>query len=247
MTLEEAEAAIIQAESKVHAAEASLAAAKAELAEAPLDKKIQAKVRATRNALDDAKDFLEACEAARASAQETAERIQNEAIDAAEQDALKRASHAALHADTAGDLAELEELEAKLEAVHARIMARVKVQHRGCDDAKSAAARRGRHSRAPSKVPATLLRAIVGLRIAHRIYESGARFVVGQEPHTWLAARWDRGSGAIDVDEIKRARTLALPPGTYLPPAVCDFRQDAADVAAWHEPPQTRPARHEVA
>src|SRR5260221_3535510 len=94
----------------------------------------------------------------------------------------------------------------------------------------------------------TLLRALFGLQLAHRLYRSGARFALGREPWMFIVPRWDRGTAAPDSDELRRARQLALPPDTFLPTVPVDYHADLADIGPHHVRPQSgaRPHRSEV-
>lgn len=235
--VEAARRALVEAETALSKARADADQARQEFEAKPSDKSHARMVVSAQIATN--------AEAPIKAARDELERAEDEAAESVELAALEQASHARLLADTEPDLAELVELSARSEVICARIAAKLKAQHRAVDTATEVATKRNRYSSAPSKVAITFLRAICGVMITRRIFESKATFTIGLEPWTWLAARPEPPPGAPGVDEWRSARKHVST--EYLPSPIVDFLTSHAELHFFHEHPAGgRPYRHEV-
>lgn len=235
-----------EAQQALRDAEAALAKARAENAEAqqafekdPSQKTVSRSLIASQLA----KNAEAPVEAAKAEL----DRVRRVELSAKLDDARKRASQDLLFTKTAPHEERLVELFDAILAEVAAIEAAVKKQNQASSDVEHIAAELGQYPAAPHKIPATLIRARVGVRLTHKIVKSGARYEVGREPATWLAARFDRGAASPDVAEIREAIKQVLPPDAWGLHSTAEYHQALADEAAFHEPdPNGRKQRWEV-
>lgn len=227
---ESARAKLTEAERRIAEAEAAAARAAADFEASPSAKTHGASAVATQVATNARKEGAVAAAAlAECERSEQLERLKLE---------LGKASTKALHQRVEPALKRIRELHAELVTLVAGIEAECAAQHTACRRAGEIANTLHDATPVPAPVAPSLLRAVVGVRIAADLYESGAKFAIGLEPHTYCAPRPEPPPAHPAREQWRAARAIALPADTFLPRPTFDYHLDLADAPTFfHRPP----------